>query len=58
MEMWENKFLGTFWATPGLLWDSYNFSYKNVHVKVMIWKTISRHPVTVYNALLHRPLAA
>ena len=29
MEIWEPKPTGTFWVTPGLLRDTFNFTFKN-----------------------------
>jgi hypothetical protein len=26
-EIWEPKIPGTLWATPGLLWDSFTFTF-------------------------------
>jgi len=36
MEIWEPKTLGTLWATPGLLRDSFTFMRKYVWQNLLI----------------------
>jgi len=32
MEIWEPKPPGTLWATPGLLWESFTFTYIYIYI--------------------------
>jgi len=38
MENWEPKPPGTVWATPGLLWESFNFTSDN-EMNVAVFKS-------------------